>query len=251
MLMNAGKVQKSGKIQEDEASSRFQGLKIRHSLAFVNPIFPLPVRNGFFHPPFICVTHNHLLAMQLPQPNIILGIDPGTVIMGYGIIQVAAQKLVLLEMGTLKLRSTLNSYEKLESIYEKVSALIETHRPGCFAIEAPFYGKNVQSMLKLGRAQGVAIAAAIRGGLPVSEYSPKKVKQSVTGNGNASKEQISRMLERLLQFSEKPHSFDATDAVAVAVCHHFQGMPGVPATPAGPKNWEQFIREHPEKLVGR
>lgn len=189
--------------------------------------------------------------MQSQRSDIILGIDPGTVIMGYGIIRVTGQKLVLLEMGTLKLRSTLNSYEKLERIYETVTSLIETHHPACFAIEAPFYGKNVQSMLKLGRAQGVAIAAAIRGGLPVSEYSPKKVKQAVTGNGNASKEQISKMLERLLQFSEKPQSFDATDALAVAVCHHFQAIPGAPAIPAGPKNWQEFIKKHPEKLVGK
>jgi crossover junction endodeoxyribonuclease RuvC len=189
--------------------------------------------------------------MQSQRPDIILGIDPGTVIMGYGIIGVASQKLSLLEMGTLKLRSTLNSYEKLERIYETVSGLIETHRPGSFAIEAPFYGKNVQSMLKLGRAQGVAIAAAIRSGLPVSEYSPKKVKQAVTGNGNASKEQIWQMLERLLHFTGKPQSFDATDAVAVAVCHHFQAIPGVPAATGGAKSWEQFIREHPEKLAGK
>jgi len=189
--------------------------------------------------------------MQSERSDIILGIDPGTVVMGYGIIRRNGQKLVLLKMGTLKLRSTLNSYQKLERIYETITELIETHEPGSFAIEAPFYGKNVQSMLKLGRAQGVAIAAAISAGLSVTEYSPKKVKQAVTGNGNASKEQIWQMLERLLQFREKPTSFDATDALAVAVCHHFQDIPGIGALPTGPKSWEDFIRKHPEKLVRR
>lgn len=187
--------------------------------------------------------------MQKTGPDIILGIDPGTVVMGYGIIRVTGQQLSLLEMGTLKLRTGLDSYEKLERIYETTARLIAHHRPGCFAIEAPFFGKNVQSMLKLGRAQGVAIAAAIKAGLPVREYSPKKVKQAVTGNGNASKEQISRMLERILGFTETPASYDATDAVAVAVCHHFQEIPGLGSVPAGPKSWQEFLARHPEKLA--
>lgn len=187
--------------------------------------------------------------MQAERSDIILGIDPGTVIMGYGIIRAEGQKIVLLEMGTLGLKRSLNSYEKLERIYETVTRLIETHRPGCFAIEAPFYGKNVQSMLKLGRAQGVAIAAAIKAGLSVSEYPPRKVKQAVTGNGGASKEQIFHMLERLLKLREKPKSFDATDALAVAVCHYFQQASALKTAATGPRNWEQFLKEHPERLA--
>lgn len=180
--------------------------------------------------------------------EIILGIDPGTLIMGFGLILRKGQRLELLEMGTLRLRGDINSYDKLQKIHEKVSSLISQYHPATFAIEAPFFGKNVQSMLKLGRAQGVAIAAAIQAGLPVSEYPPKKVKQAVTGNGNASKEQIWHMLERLLHFDEKPSSFDATDALAVAVCHHFQQQTRLPGLPDGPKSWKAFIDKHPEKV---
>lgn len=182
------------------------------------------------------------------KTKIILGIDPGTIIMGFGIICQQGKTLQLLDMGTLKLHSSLSSYDKLQRIHEKVNDLIMTHHPDCFAIEAPFYGKNVQSMLKLGRAQGVAIAAAMQAGLTVSEYSPKKVKQAVTGNGNASKEQIWLMLQRLLQFQQKPSSFDATDAVAVAVCHHFQQSSPLSSQTGGPRNWKEFIDKHPEKV---
>jgi len=117
-----------------------------------------------------------------------------------------------------------------------------------FAIEAPFFGKNVQSMLKLGRAQGVAIAAAMRHGLDVTEYSPKKIKQSVTGNGNASKEQVLKMLQRLLQFEEKPQYFDASDALAVAVCHYFQGNSNLPASGSKAKGWDDFLRNNPGRV---
>src|SRR5258705_14023432 len=126
------------------------------------------------------------------------------------------------EMKLLKLSGKKDNYIRLELIHKKIEELIEKHRPHEFAIEAPFFGKNVQSMLKLGRAQGVAIAAAISAGLPVTEYSPKKVKQSITGNGNADKEQLWKMLQHLLALKEKPRHFDATDALAVAICHHFQ-----------------------------
>jgi crossover junction endodeoxyribonuclease RuvC len=181
--------------------------------------------------------------------NIILGIDPGTLLMGYGIICLRGKNLHLMEMGTLTLKSTPDSYEKLRKIHEKITALIEIHHPQSFAIEAPFYGKNVQSMLKLGRAQGVAIAAAMQARLKVCEYAPKKIKQAVTGNGNASKEQIWRMLERMLHFGEKPRYFDATDAVAVAVCHYFQQKHPDLGVRDNRKGWADFILEHPERIA--
>ncbi|MEO7768682.1 MAG: crossover junction endodeoxyribonuclease RuvC, partial [Ferruginibacter sp.] len=131
------------------------------------------------------------------KSKIILGIDPGTVVMGYGLVEIYGSSIKLLEMDILKPGSTEDPYKKLQLIYNTVSGLIVKYKPDVFAIEAPFFGKNVQSMLKLGRAQGVAIAAAMRHGLEVTEYSPKKVKQSVTGNGNASKEQVLKMLQRL------------------------------------------------------
>lgn len=189
--------------------------------------------------------------MSAVYTNIILGIDPGTVVMGFGLIGIREKKPELLDMGILRLQRTANSYEKLQYIYEKVASLILLHQPQHFAIEAPFYGKNVQSMLKLGRAQGVAIAAAIQAGLPVCEYSPKKVKVSVTGNGNASKEQIWQMLEHTLHFHQKPVYFDATDAVAVALCHHYQGNTRINSGENGIKNWKDFIDKYPGKVLKR
>lgn len=183
--------------------------------------------------------------------NIILGIDPGTLLMGYGIIGIQGKNIHLEEMGVLKLKNTSDSYERLQKIHEKVTSLIQIHLPQSFAIEAPFYGKNVQSMLKLGRAQGVAIAAAMQAGLGVCEYSPKKVKQAVTGNGNASKEQIWQMLEKILHFHKKPDYFDATDAVAVALCHHFQQRRPHYGVADDAKSWKEFILKHPEKVSGR
>lgn len=171
--------------------------------------------------------------------------------MGFGLIGIRNRKPELLEMGILKLQRYANSYERLQYIHEKVSSLIALHHPHHFAIEAPFYGKNVQSMLKLGRAQGVAIAAAMQAGLPVCEYSPKKVKQSVTGNGNASKEQIWQMLEYTLHFKEKPKAFDATDALAVALCHHYQQNALISNGGADMKNWKDFMEKHPEKILKR
>lgn len=187
--------------------------------------------------------------MNKVKGNIILGIDPGTLIMGYGIIRISGNDLHLLEMGTLKLKQITDAYEKLQRIHEKITDLIRGYSPQDFAIEAPFYGKNVQSMLKLGRAQGVAIAAAMHSGLNICEYSPRKIKQSITGNGNAGKEQVWQMLEKMLHFHEKPRYFDASDAVAVAVCHHFQqAIPHFGRTDS-PKNWKEFVSRYPEKIV--
>jgi crossover junction endodeoxyribonuclease RuvC len=184
-----------------------------------------------------------------------MGIDPGTVIMGYGVIRITGNQIELLDLGALKPGVQKDIYKRLQLIYETVCGLIRTYKPSEFAIEAPFFGKNVQSMLKLGRAQGVAIAAAMSAGLEVTEYSPKKVKQSVTGNGNADKEQVWKMLEQLLSIKEKPKHFDATDGLAVAICHHFQGKSAVPKpkkTAASSKkkksSWDDFIKKNPGRI---
>ena len=191
--------------------------------------------------------------MQTPS-KIILGIDPGTLLMGYGIIEVCNNKITLKEMDVLKLSGKKDNHERLQLIHQKIVWLIEVHHPDEFAIEAPFFGKNVQSMLKLGRAQGVAIAAAMSANLSVTEYSPKKVKQSITGNGNAGKEQVWKMVQRILLIETKPKHFDSTDALAVAICHHFQcnnpiQTNGVKKNLTRKKNtWEEFIKLNPGKL---
>ncbi|MFY0253485.1 crossover junction endodeoxyribonuclease RuvC [Chitinophaga sp. 30R24] len=182
------------------------------------------------------------------KSKIILGIDPGTLIMGYGLILIEGKKASLIDMDVLKLSKYKDHYERLQLIHHKVQELIEQYKPNSFAIEAPFFGKNVQSMLKLGRAQGVAIAAAMQGGLEVTEYSPKKVKQSVTGNGNADKEQVWLMLQRILNIAERPDYLDATDALAVAVCHFYQASSPLAAT-GKTKGWEQFLQQHPERIA--
>jgi crossover junction endodeoxyribonuclease RuvC len=182
------------------------------------------------------------------KTSIILGIDPGTIIMGYGLVKVQGTKITLLEMGVLQPGKVKDSYKKLQLIFNTVSGLITTYQPDTFAIEAPFFGKNVQSMLKLGRAQGVAIAAAMRHGLEVTEYSPKKVKQSVTGNGNASKEQVMKMLQQILAFKEDPKHYDATDALAVAVCHYFQQKTALPGSTEKVNGWKDFLAKNPGKI---
>jgi crossover junction endodeoxyribonuclease RuvC len=182
------------------------------------------------------------------KSTIILGIDPGTVVMGYGLIQVTGSTLKLLEMDVLKPGKVEDPYKKLQLIYNTVSGLIIKYKPDVFAIEAPFFGKNVQSMLKLGRAQGVAIAAAMCHGLEVTEYAPKKIKQSVTGNGNASKEQVRKMLQRLLNFQEDPQYMDASDALAVAVCHYFQEKSSIPNSGKKVNGWGDFLIKNPERL---
>ena len=185
--------------------------------------------------------------LQKPT-KIILGIDPGTIVMGYGLITVTGSTITLLELGVLKPGKVKDNYKKLQLIFNTVSGLITKYQPDEFAIEAPFFGKNVQSMLKLGRAQGVAIAAAMRHGLEVVEYSPKKVKQSVTGNGNADKEQVWKMLQQLLSIKQKLTSFDASDALAVALCHHYQSNSVVSKAGKGLKGWDDFIKQNPGRL---
>jgi crossover junction endodeoxyribonuclease RuvC len=181
-------------------------------------------------------------------PKIILGIDPGTLFMGYGIIEINGPVILLKEMNVLKLSGKQNNYDRLRLIHNKVASLVSIFSPDELAIEAPFFGKNVQSMLKLGRAQGVAIAAALTTGIPVTEYSPKKIKQSITGNGNADKEQVWRMLKQIINLVEKPSSYDATDALAVAVCHHFQSKVPVSISGKAAKGWGDFIKKNPERI---
>lgn len=168
--------------------------------------------------------------------------------MGYSIIAASARQISVLEMNVLRLNGKKDHYERLQLIHQKVTDLIRAFKPQYFAIEAPFFGKNVQSMLKLGRAQGVAIAAAMGAGLTVYEYSPKKVKQSITGNGNADKEQVWKMLQTilLLQDTVIPHH-DISDALAVAVCHHYQERVVKPAT-GKMKGWEDFIKANPGRV---
>ena len=185
----------------------------------------------------------------MQKPTIILGIDPCTIIMGYSVIEVCNDKISIREMDVLKLASKKDNYHRLQKIHQKVMLLVDNFKPHQFAIEAPFFGKNVQSMLKLGRAQGVAIAAAMSAGVPVTEYSPKKVKQSVTGNGNAGKEQVWKMLQQLLGLNEEPQNFDATDALAVAVCHHFQTKTSIVNKNKPLKGWNDFIKNNPGRVV--
>ncbi len=181
------------------------------------------------------------------NPKIILGIDPGTLIMGYGLISVEHHQMQLVEMNSLHVPAKLNAYQRLELIYLTVRELIHTFRPNEFAIEAPFFGKNVQSMLKLGRAQGVAIAAAMQSGIPVTEYAPRKIKQSITGNGNAGKEQVWKMLQQILHIRQEIDHLDASDALAVAICHHFQVSR--PASNEKKLNgWAEFAVKNPGRV---
>ena len=181
--------------------------------------------------------------------KIILGVDPGTNILGYGLIHIQDKKMKLIAMGVLRLEKIPDHALKLQKIFNKIVSLIEEYKPDELSIEAPFFGKNVQSMLKLGRAQGVAIAGALSKNLPIQEYSPKKIKQSITGNGNASKEQVSEMLKTLLNFKETPEFLDATDGLAAAVCHYFQSKPGVVGKTKAYSGWKAFITENPDKKV--
>ena len=181
---------------------------------------------------------------KVNNERIILGLDPGTNVMGYGVIAVSSNKLRLIQFGVIHLKKY-NGYElKLKKIFERVLSIVDEYHPDEVALEAPFFGKNVQSMLKLGRAQGVAMAAALYREVPITEYAPKKIKQSVTGNGNASKEQVAQMLMTLLNFKEAPKLLDATDALGVAVCHHFQSG----RLKTSKNSWKSFIADNPNRV---
>ena len=179
--------------------------------------------------------------------RIILGIDPGTNILGYGVILVDKKSVHYVDMGVLDLRKEKDHFLKLSQIFERVGALIERYTPDDLAIEAPFYGKNVQSMLKLGRAQGAAIAAALHRQLPVFEYAPRKVKMAITGRGDASKEQVKLLMEKTLKTTLDAKFLDASDALAIAMCHFYQlTSPLVDTTSS--RNWKSFIEAHPGRV---
>ncbi len=180
------------------------------------------------------------------KEKVILGLDPGTSVMGYGLVKIIKQKPILIQYGVIHLKKYAGHELKLKKIFDRVLGLIDDYHPDEVALEAPFYGKNVQSMLKLGRAQGVAMAAALSRQIPINEYAPKKVKQSVTGNGNASKEQVAAMLMQLLKFEHTDKFLDATDALAVALCHHYQGGRIKQST----GSWKAFLANNPGRVKG-
>lgn len=186
----------------------------------------------------------------MQKSTTILGIDPGTLVMGYGVIEISQQHIKLISMGVVHLEKHEETLVRLKIISEKVSGLIKQYQPDSTAIEAPFFGKNVQSMLKLGRAQGVAIAASLIAAVPVIEYSPKKIKQAITGNGNASKEQVAAMLQQICKFELQPKFLDATDGLAAAVCHHFQSN-SVLGSVSKSKDWGDFIKKNPGRIKGK
>ena len=186
---------------------------------------------------------------SLTPEKILLGIDPGTNVMGYGILRVRGNKVELIVMGVIDMRREKDVYLRLGKIFDRVSGIIEEYLPDELAIEAPFFGKNVQSMLKLGRAQGVAIAAAIHHDVPIQEYAPLKIKMAITGNGSASKEQVAGMLQKLLHLrdNQMPHFMDATDAVAAAYCHFLQM--NRPTTDAKHySSWKDFARKNVDRI---
>ncbi len=185
---------------------------------------------------------------KAPQERVIMGIDPGTNIMGYAFIGVTGNRARLIAMGVIDLRKMRDSYLKLGEIFSRVQGLIKSFLPDELAIEAPFFGKNVQSMLKLGRAQGVAIAAAISRDVPICEYAPLKIKMAITGNGGASKEQVADMLRRMLNIDAKemPHFMDATDALGAAYCHFMQI--GRPVSKSGYSSWKDYVAKNPDKI---
>lgn len=181
--------------------------------------------------------------------RVIIGIDPGTNVMGYGVVGVAGRAPEVVALGAVKFRAAESHYLRLRRIHESVLGLVEKYLPDEMAIEAPFFGKNVQSMLKLGRAQGVAMVAALSRDVPITEYEPSKIKMAITGNGAASKEQVQEMLRRILSIdrSQLPPELDATDALAAAVCHFYESSR--PQRAAGPKSWKEFVRRNPDKLL--
>jgi crossover junction endodeoxyribonuclease RuvC len=182
----------------------------------------------------------------LAQDKIILGIDPGTTIMGFGLIQVTGKQMKFLQLNELKLSKYDNHYVRLKLIFERTVELIDSFHPDEIAIEAPFFGKNVQSMLKLGRAQGVAMAAGLSRQVPITEYSPKKIKMAITGNGNASKEQVAKMLQSTLGLKELPKNLDSTDGLAAAVCHFYNS--GRVDVGKGYSGWEAFVKQNEKRV---
>lgn len=186
---------------------------------------------------------------RIPQ-QIILGLDPGTTVTGYGIICVNGRQIRLVKYGVIRLGKAGTHEGKLKKIFDEVLKLLDEFTPDEVALEAPFYGKNVQSMLKLGRAQGVAMAAALSRQIPITEYAPKKVKQAVTGNGNASKEQVARTLLQQFGIRQTPHLLDATDALAVALCHH-GSKHNLSGSASKKISWRNFVELHPHRIKNK
>lgn len=182
----------------------------------------------------------------MSSEKIILGIDPGTTIMGFGLIKVVGKKMQFMQLNELQLKKHSDHYVKLKLIFERTIELIDTYHPDEIAIEAPFFGKNVQSMLKLGRAQGVAMAAGLSRQVPITEYSPKKIKMAITGNGNASKEQVAKMLQSTLGLKTLPKNLDSTDGLAAAVCHFYNE--GRIETGKSYSGWAAFVKQNEDRV---
>lgn len=196
---------------------------------------------------FIREKAKQMAVKQKAAERIILGIDPGTTITGYGVIRAGIAGPELITIGCIDLSKFGDHYLKLKHIFDRTTGIIDEYHPDELAIEAPFYGKNVQSMLKLGRAQGAAIAAALSRSLPVFEYAPRKIKLSITGVGSASKEQVAAMLMKILRFRDSELKLDATDGLAAALCHFYQTRrPSAAGSKA--QSWKQFIRENPGRI---
>ncbi len=188
---------------------------------------------------------------DLDYERVIMGIDPGTNVMGYGVLGINGKQLSVVVMGVVQLSKFESHYKRLARIFERVTGLVGQYLPDEVAIEAPFFGKNVQSMLKLGRAQGVAMAAVLERDIPITEYAPLKIKQAVTGNGQASKEQVANMLRYILKIPQEnmPNLLDATDALAAALAHYYET--GKPQVEKGAKSWEEFLKRNPDRIAPR
>lgn len=180
------------------------------------------------------------------EDKIILGIDPGTTVLGYGLIHIKGKKISLINFGVIQLQKLPTQNDKLKKISDRLEQIIKEYKPDEVALEAPFFGKNVQSMLKLGRAQGVAIGVALRHNLPYEEYTPRRIKQAITGNGASSKEQVASMLQSLLKFKEMPKLLDATDGLAAAMCHHYSKGVGE-NNKTKVKDWSAFVKKNPDR----
>jgi crossover junction endodeoxyribonuclease RuvC len=185
---------------------------------------------------------------KIESEKIILGVDPGTTILGYGLIKINGKNPELMILGSIELKKYGDHYLKLKTIFDRISQLIDEYHPDELSIEAPFYGKNVQSMLKLGRAQGVAMTAALQRSIPIFEYAPRKIKMSITGRGSASKEQVALTLQKILKIKDMPQNLDATDGLAAALCHYYQTSGAVTKDAAPYKSWKDFINQNTRRV---
>lgn len=209
---------------------------------------PFPKRFFILFCKRISNIHRNTTILEQQKSYRILGVDPGTNVLGFAILQVDGKALSILKLGVIHFKSSEEHQHRLQRIFEQLQEVIEAYTPREMAIEAPFFGKNVQSMLKLGRAQGVAIAAAITKGVPITEYSPKKIKQAVAGNGNAAKEQVAAMMSTTLGVDLKDQALDATDALAAAVCHYYASKNNLPGAKPAVNSWAAFARHNPDRV---